>query len=119
MTTDTQLSNFLTDPDNEIPRIYAVSITGRISDDEIKRLSQGIQDKGQLLKASKITLRKSSQKESHLIVELTEGKNREIRRMFEAMGAEVTALKRIAFGKLKLGTLEPGQFLEITKKDII
>ena len=52
MTTDTQLSNFLTDPDNEIPRIYAVSVEGRITDEEIKRLSEGIQDKGQLLKAS-------------------------------------------------------------------
>jgi len=119
MTTDTQLSNFLTDPDNEIPRIYAVSVAGLIIDDNIKRLSQGIEDKGQLLKASKITLRKASHKESHLIVELTEGKNREIRRMFEALGTEVKALKRIAFGRLKLGTLNPGQFREVAKKEII
>jgi 23S rRNA pseudouridine2605 synthase len=119
MTTDTQLSNFLTDPDNEIPRIYAVSVTGRITDDQIKRLSQGIQDKGQLLKASSMALRKASNKESHLIVQLTEGKNREIRRMFEALGSEVTALKRIAFGKLKLGTLAPGQFREVKSKEIL
>ncbi len=119
MTTDTQLSNFLTDPDNEIPRIYAVSVAGKITDDEIKRLSQGIQDKGQILKASSITLRKASNKESHLIVELTEGKNREIRRMFEALGSEVTALKRIAFGKLKLGDLIPGQFREVDPSAVI
>jgi 23S rRNA pseudouridine2605 synthase len=66
-----------------------------------------------------VTLRKTSNKESHLIVELTEGKNREIRRMFEALGSEVTALKRIAFGKLNLGTLLPGHFREVTKKDIL
>jgi 23S rRNA pseudouridine2605 synthase len=119
MTTDTQFSNSLTDPENEIPRIYTVSVAGRITEDEIKRLSQGIQDKGQLLKASSITLRKASNKESHLIVELTEGKNREIRRMFEALGSEVTALKRISFGKLELGTLEPGHFREVTKKEIL
>jgi len=118
MTTDTQLSNFLTEPDNEIPRIYAVSVAGRITDEEIKRLSEGIQDKGQLLKASSVTLRKASNKESHLIVQLTDGKNREIRRMFEALGSEVTVLKRIAFGKLKLGALEPGQFREITKNEL-
>ena len=119
MTTDTQLSNFLTDPENEIPRIYAVSVQGFISDDDIKRLGEGIEDKGQLLKARSVTLRKVCPKESHLIVELTEGKNREIRRMFEALGTEVTALKRVSFGKLKLGTLETGQFQEITKKEII
>jgi len=119
MTTDTQLSNFLTDPSNEIPRIYAVTVKGQITDDQVKLLSQGIEDKGELLKASSITLRKASNKEAHLIVELTEGKNREIRRMFEALGREVTTLKRIAFGKLKLGTLTAGQFREITKKDIL
>ena len=119
MTTDTQLSNFLTDPDNEIPRVYAVSVAGRTTDEEIKRLSEGIQDKGQLLKTSTVTLRKASNKESHLIVGLTEGKNREIRRMFEALGSQVTALKRIAFGKLKLGNLEPGGFREVTTKEIL
>ena len=119
MTTDTQLSNFLTDPDNAIPRIYAVSVTGNIADEEMKRLSEGIEDKGEILKASSVILRKASNKESHLIVELTEGKNREIRRMFEALGAEVTVLKRVEFGKLKLGTLEPGLFQEVNKKDIV
>ena len=119
MTTDTQLSNFLTDPDNKIPRVYTVTVKGLITEDEIKRLSEGIEDKGQLLKASSIALRKASQKESHLVVELTVGKNREIRRMFEALGSEVTALKRIAFGKLKLGELVPGSFKEITRKDIL
>jgi 23S rRNA pseudouridine2605 synthase len=118
MTTDTQLSNFLTDPDNEIPRVYAVSVAGRITDEQLKRLTQGIQDKGQLLKASLITLRKASNKETHLIVKLTEGKNREIRRIFEAVGSEVTALKRIAFGKLKLGDLKPGEFREIGPEEI-
>ena len=119
MTTDTQLSNFLTDPDNGIPRVYAISVAGKMTDNGIKRLTEGIQDKGEVLKASSIRLRKASHKESHLIVELTEGKSREIRRMFEALGSEVTALKRIAFGKLELGTLNPGEFLEITKKEIL
>ena len=119
MTTDTQLSNSLTDPDNGIPRIYAVSVAGRITEDEIKRLSEGIQDKGQLLKASTVSLRKVSHKESHLTIGLCEGKNREIRRMFEAVGSQVTGLKRIAFGKLKLGDLTPGQFREVAREEIL
>jgi 23S rRNA pseudouridine2605 synthase len=118
MTTDTQLSNFLTDPESKIPRIYTVSVKGKITEDEIKRLSEGIQDKEELLRASSVILRKVSNKESHLIVELTEGKNREIRRMFEALGTEVTALKRTAFGKLKLEDLDPGQYREIKKEEV-
>jgi len=118
MTTDTQLSNFLTDPDNNIPRTYAVSVQGRITEEKIKRLLGGIEDKEEELKASRIMLRKVSNKESHLIVELCEGKNREIRRMFEALGSEVTALKRIAFGKLELGELAPGQFREVNVNEI-
>jgi 23S rRNA pseudouridine2605 synthase len=119
MTTDTQLSNFLTDPDHRIPRIYAVSVTGMIDDEALKRLAGGIEDKGEILKAAKVTLRKASRKESHLVIELIEGKNREIRRMFEALGAEVTTLKRIAFGKLELGALMPGQFREVAKNEIL
>lgn len=118
MTTDTQLSHFLTCPDNKIPRTYTVTVQGKITDEHIRRLSEGIEDKGEKLKASKITLRKVSHKESHLIIELCEGKNREIRRMFEALGSEVTALKRMAFGKLTLGTLTPGQLREVNVKEI-
>ncbi|MDE2221774.1 MAG: rRNA pseudouridine synthase [Candidatus Omnitrophica bacterium] len=119
MTTDTQLSNFLTDPGNGIPRVYAVTARGRISGNDIRRMTKGIPDKGELLKAAKASVRKASGKETHLILELNEGKNREIRRMIEAVGSQVTSLKRIAFGKLTLGTLEPGGFREVAKRDIL
>ncbi|MDE2215524.1 MAG: rRNA pseudouridine synthase [Candidatus Omnitrophica bacterium] len=119
MTTDTRLSDFLTDPRNAIARIYAVTIKGKISDDDVKRLSQGVMDKGELLKAVRIAVRKASNKETHLIVELCEGKNREIRRMIEAVGSEVTALKRISFGTLKLGALEPGEWREIAEEEFL
>ncbi len=120
MTTDTQLSNFLTDPKNRIPRVYTVTVTGLITEKEVRSLTQGIQDKGELLKAVSVVLRKASHKESHLMIELCEGRNREIRRMMEAVGSEVTSLKRISFGKLTLGqNLAPGKFREILKKDII
>jgi 23S rRNA pseudouridine2605 synthase len=119
MTTDTQFSNFLTDPENKIPRVYTVSVKGKISENDLKCLAEGVQDKGDLLKPTSIILRKVSHKESHLIVELAEGKNREIRRMFEGLGSEVTALKRIVFGKLNLKDLEPGQYREIRKEEVL
>ena len=63
--------------------------------------------------ANSLTLRKRSGHGTHLLVELTEGKNREIRRPFAAIGHEVTRLKRIAFGGLTLGDLAPGAWREI------
>ena len=114
LTNDTKLSNYLTDPANAIARIYAVSVKGKVTDEEARQLIRGVWDRGEFLKPLKLTLRKVSNKESHLIVELTEGKNREIRRLFESIGHEVTSLKRIAFGALALGDMQPGQFRYLT-----
>jgi pseudouridine synthase len=59
-----------------------------------------------------VTIRKASNRETHLIVDLAEGKNREIRRLFDAVGHEVTRLHRVTFGEFELGTLQPGKWRE-------
>lgn len=118
LTNDTRLSSFLTDPANAVLRSYIVTVSGEITEAELARAAAGIMDEGELLKPARIQLRKASGRESHLTVELTEGKNREIRRLFEALGHEVTSLKRVAFGPLQLGALEPGQFRRLTKAEL-
>lgn len=118
LTNDTRLSAYLTDPANVIPRTYLVTVKGMFADEKVKQALLGIIDNGELLKPSKITLRKASHKESHLIVELTEGKNRELRRLFKSLGNEITQLKRIAFGNLKLDDhLQPGEFRNLRRED--
>ena len=119
LTNDTRLSAYLTDPINAIPRTYAVAIKGKIAHEKFQKAAQGIWDEGEFLRPAKITLRKVSNKESHLIVELTEGKNREIRRLFKSLGHEVIQLKRIAFGCLKLDKILPGQFRYLTPEEIV
>jgi 23S rRNA pseudouridine2605 synthase len=106
LTSDTRLANWLTDPANEVPRLYVVTVRGRVTAGEIARLT------------GDVTLRKASEHESHLLVELREGKNRQVRRMFEDIGHEVTALKRVRFGGIDLGALEPGAYREILHKEI-
>jgi 23S rRNA pseudouridine2605 synthase len=118
LTNDTRLSSHLTDPANAVLRTYVVTVAGELTGAELAKAAEGIMDDGELLKPAKITLRKASGRESHLTVELTEGKNREIRRLFEALGHEVTSLKRVAFGPLQLGALEPGQFRRLTKEEL-
>lgn len=118
LTNDTKLSSYLTDPANAIKRVYMVTVRGNVTDEEVQKLIGGVWDRGEFLKPLTLTLRKSSNKESHLVVELTEGKNREIRRMFDSIGHEITRLKRIAFGCLKLGDMQPGQFRHLKSEEL-
>jgi 23S rRNA pseudouridine2605 synthase len=106
LTSDTQLADWLTDPVQEIARLYAVTVRGRVTPGEILSLR------------SNVTLRKTSGRESHLLVELREGKNRQVRRMFDSIGHEVTSLKRVKFGALELGAIAPGTYREIVRKEI-
>ena len=104
LTTDTQLANWLTDPLNAVPRVYIVTVRGEVTPEQAARLP-----------AAGAVVRKASKRESHLTVVLTQGRNREIRRMFEAIGREVTRLKRVKFGGLEIGGLEPGAWRELTR----
>jgi 23S rRNA pseudouridine2605 synthase len=117
-TNDTRLADWLLDPANEVPRTYLVSVRGRVDDGTRRRLEAGIEDRGQQLAAREVRVRKASGRESHLVLTLTEGKNREIRRLLSAAGHEVTALKRVAFGGLTLGRLAPGQWREVSREEI-
>ena len=113
LTSDTQLAERLTNPDRAVVRRYVVTVRGEIADEDCRRLEQGIGG----LRAASVAVRKRSRRETHLIVELTEGKNREVRRLFSAVGHEVTRLLRVAYGPIELGTLQPGQWREISHAD--
>ena len=106
LTSDTQLANWMTDPANAVPRLYVVTVRGRVTEEAVACLT------------GHITLRKASARESHLLVELREGKNRQVRRMFSDIGHDVTSLKRVRFGALDLGPLEPGTHRELLRKEI-
>lgn len=118
MTNDTQLADWLTDPANAIIRRYVVTVRGELSDAAALSLLAGIADSGEILKATSIHILKRSKRETHIIVELTEGKNREIRRMMKSAGREVTRLKRVAFGGIELGDLAPGKWRALTREEI-
>lgn len=113
LTTDTQLANRLTDPASGFIRRYLVTVRGALSDEPAAGMTAGIDG----LRAVAVRVRKRSSRETHLIVELDEGRNREIRRLCEAVGHEVTALKRVAFGGLELGDLQP-RWREVSRQEI-
>jgi 23S rRNA pseudouridine2605 synthase len=119
LTNDTQLANRLTDPVNAVPRVYVVTVRGQVTPDLVERLARGIVERGERLQAAAVTLRKASRRESHLTIELREGKNREVRRLFDSIGREVVRLKRVRFGGLEIGDLEPGEWRELSQEDIL
>ena len=119
MTTDTQLANWIADPANEVPRVYMVTVRGWVDDDGVAALTAGVKDGRGRLRAHAVTIRKPSARESHLVVELREGKNREVRRLFAAIGHEVTRLKRVSLGGLELEMLEPGGWRDLSRQEIL
>ena len=120
LTNDGELAFRLTAPQNEIPKTYLVRIEGSIPEVELNRLRAGIEiEKGVMTKKCKINVVETDKKYTKLHVVLTEGKNREIRRMFEAVGKEVAFLKRIKIGELTLAGLDRGACRRLTAEEIV
>jgi 23S rRNA pseudouridine2605 synthase len=115
-TTDTQLAAWLTAPDSEVEREYAVTVRGRVDTADADRLVAGIVVDGDRYQAASARVRKASARESHLMIVLTEGKNREIRRLCAAIGHEVTRLHRVRIGGVRLDALAPGEWRVISEE---
>jgi 23S rRNA pseudouridine2605 synthase len=107
LTTDTRLANRIADPGSAVPRLYVVTVRGRVTDEQAAQLD-----------AAAVVVRKASARETHLTVELRRGRNREVRKLFEAIGHEVTRLKRVRLGRLELGDLGPGEWKELTRTEV-
>lgn len=118
LTNDSRLAHVLTDPLNAVPRVYVVTVRGRWNAEKSLLVKGGVADAGDILRAAEVVARKVSGRESHLVVTLLEGKNREVRRLVAAMGHEVTRLKRVAFGGIELGELAPGAYREATVEEV-
>jgi 23S rRNA pseudouridine2605 synthase len=117
LTNDSALSSYLTDPANKVSRVYLVTVRGEFSEALRQQAITGIMDKDELLQCHSLSIQKTSSRESHLEVILTEGKNREIRRLFKALNHEVTRLRRIQYGPFKLADLQPGEWREVAIED--
>ena len=118
LTNDTRLADWLTDPANAVPRTYVVTVRGEVSEERVRVMEAGITDRGEILRARRVEVMKASGRETHLRIELDEGKNREIRRLCAAVGHEVTRLKRVAVGGLELGDLPPGQWRRLDEAEL-
>jgi pseudouridine synthase len=114
MTNDADLATRLTSPEQHVPKTYRVIVTGNPSEETLQKLRQGVALADGLTKPALVTFLRRRGKSTILEITLTEGRNRQIRRMMAAMGHKVRKLERTAIGRYQLGTLAVG---EVTKLD--
>ena len=110
-TDDGLFSKHYLDPKIAHKRLYEIKVNKDLDQQMIEQLEDEMLLNGYLLKPTKVT----RLGHKHFTIELTEGKNRQIRRMVEAVGSYVTFLKRLKFGPYDLGNLQSGDFKEVSK----
>jgi 23S rRNA pseudouridine2605 synthase len=118
LTNDGQFALQLTHPRYGVRKRYVATVDGRVEPDMLKTFTQGVFHAGEKLKAERATLVSSGKAQSVVELELSEGKNREVRRLFESQGLTVKRLQRVQIGKIKLGELKPGRWRALTETEI-
>jgi 23S rRNA pseudouridine2605 synthase len=119
LTNDTEFANFVTDPSSGVEKTYVVKLNGLIDEESVARLAGGVKLKsGDLAKPVSVKHLEDRGKYSRLEIVLTEGKNREVRRMVEALGFKVLKLVRTRIGPWFLEGLEVGKCRELKPAEI-
>ncbi len=118
LTTDGDLANRLTDPNAEIEKTYQVKVEGKVTESQLAVMRAGVVIDGIRLKKCRIKVIELLEKHTKLEVKITEGKNRQIRKMFDAVGINVVFLKRVAIEEFKLGGLTRGTCRELKPHEV-
>ena len=119
LTTDGELAQRLTHPSNEVPKTYLVKIEGTLKESDLNPLRSGIEiDGGYVTKKCKAHIVETNKQYTKIHMTITEGKNREIRKMFAAIGREVVLLKRIKVGELTLRGLDRGSWRKLSRQEV-
>lgn len=118
MTDDGDLTVKLTHPSHMVEKSYLVRVFGRVGEGKAKELRELTQIDGEAIRPADVMLMKPADESTLLSVTITEGKNRQIRRMCESVGLSVVRLKRITEGSLKLGSLPTGQWRYLTDDEV-
>ena len=118
LTNDGQFALQLTHPRYGVRKTYRATVEGRVESPILKKFIAGIEDAGETLKAEKARLISANNSQSVVELELAEGRNREVRRLFESEGLTVTRLQRIQIGRIKLGELPVGKWRTLGETEI-
>ena len=118
MTNDGELTNKLTHPRHEIPKIYEVDVVGKVTTEQLTILNRSMTIDGYILLPVKTEFLSKNEKFTTLRMTLYEGRNRQIRKMCEQVGLKVAKLTRVAIGNISLDSLASGKWRYLTKEEI-
>lgn len=118
LTNDGEIYNKLIHPRQKVSKTYVAIVNGMFSKDDIKRFENGIDIGGYITADAKIEVIEIQEDRSKIRLQIHEGKNRQIRKMCAALDHEVLELTRESIGEIKLGTLEKGNFRELTETEL-
>ena len=119
LTNDGDFANLMMHPSHGVSKLYRVTVRPRATEEQVVALSQGVElDDGTRTQPAVINVVTDEPERTVLEMTIREGKNREIRRMCEAVGLDVIRLRRNAMGAVKLGMLQPGEYRELAKREL-
>ena len=118
MTNDTQLAERITNPDCHVPKTYLVKTSALVSDEQLQQLRDGLVLADGPTLPARVTRLRDAARYTHFEITLTEGRNRQVRRMVEALGAKVLKLVRVKIGSIRIGTLPIGRWRVLTDAEV-
>lgn len=118
LTNDGELTNILIHPKNEIDKVYIAKINGIMNGFEIKTLEKGVLIDGKKTAPCKVKVRKKEKDSSIIELTIHEGKNHQVKKMFETIGFKVLKLKREKLAFLNLSGLKPGEYRYLSIKEV-
>ena len=120
LTNDGEFANILMHPNNQVDKVYLAKLNGIIKGEQINQLKNGVMLDDVLVKASRVKLKKVDPAKNTSMVEITihEGKNHQVKRMFEAVGFLVDKLTRERIGVFQIKDLKSGEYRKLTPKEV-
>lgn len=118
LTNDGELMNNLLHPSREVNKTYLAKVSNHVDDDVLRRLRAGVSIDGRLTSPANARLVRHDAFDSIVMVTIHEGRYRQVRRMFEAVGHQVLQLKRVGFASIQLGDLPRGQWRRLTDAEV-
>ena len=118
LTNDGDFANRIMHPSGHVAKSYRVTVRPDITEEQLNSLAGGVVIDGSKTLPASVTVITKEEGRAVLLLTIREGRNRQIRKMCEAVGLEVARLKRISIGPLKLGMLKPGEYRELTSAEL-